>query len=106
MTCWRASAGGIDILVRLTPKGGADRIDRIETGADGRSHVKARVRAVPEKGSANKALEKLLAGWLGVPAGTVSVRAGSQSRLKTVHVEGDQAALGATIEKRLASTQG
>lgn len=97
--CWRASSGGIDLFVRLTPKGGADRIEGVEIGADGRGHLKARVRAVPEKGAANKALEKLVAGWLGVPAGTVSVVAGATSRLKTVRVEGETAALGAAVER-------
>jgi uncharacterized protein len=97
----RASAGGIDLFVRLTPKGGADRIEGVEQAADGRSHLKARVRAVPEKGAANKALERLVAGWLGVPAGTVSVIAGATSRLKTVRVEGDAAALGKMVEERV-----
>jgi uncharacterized protein len=97
----RASAGGIELFVRLTPKGGADRIEGVEQAADGRSHLKARVRAVPEKGAANKALERLVAGWLGVPAGTVSVIAGATSRLKTVRVEGDAAALGKMVEERV-----
>ena len=98
MTVWRVSGGGIDLAVRLTPKGGADRIEGVEQTADGRSHLKARVRAVPEKGAANKALEKLVAGWLGVPAGAVRVVAGGTSRLKTVRIEGDAAALGARVE--------
>jgi len=97
---WRAAAGGIELFVRLTPKGGADRIDGVEQTADGRSHLKARVRAVPEKGAANKALERLVAGWLGVPAGTVGVVAGGTSRLKTVRVEGDAAALGKALVSR------
>ncbi|MEX1084036.1 MAG: DUF167 family protein [Xanthobacteraceae bacterium] len=98
MTVWRAADGGIDLAIRLTPKGGADRIEGIEQGADGRSYLKARVRAVPEKGAANRALEKLLAGWLGVPAGTVCVVAGGTSRLKTVRIQGDAEALGARVE--------
>ncbi len=89
----------MDLFVRLTPKGGADRIEGIERAADGRSHVKARVRAAPEKGAANKALERLVADWLGLPAGKVSVVAGGTSRLKTVRVEGDAAALGAVVEE-------
>jgi uncharacterized protein len=98
LTAWRASGRGIDLFVRLTPKGGADRIDGIGQSADGRSHIRARVRAAPEKGAANKALERMVGDWLGVPSGSVSVVAGGTSRLKTVRVEGDAAALGAAVE--------
>lgn len=47
------------------------------------------MRAVPEKGAANDALTKLVAGWLDVPSGAVSVSAGLTARLKTVSVKGD-----------------
>jgi uncharacterized protein YggU (UPF0235/DUF167 family) len=57
------------------------------------------VRAVPEKGAANAALEKLLAKALGLPASTVSVVAGGTSRLKTVRVPGDPASLAAAVER-------
>lgn len=101
-TVWRAAAGGIDVAVRLTPKGGADRIEGVDIAADGRSHLKARVRAAPEKGAANKALERLLADWLGVPAGTVSVISGATARLKTVRIGGDTASLAERLAARLA----
>ena len=42
-----ADDGGIALAVRLTPKGGRDAIDGIETLADGRAVLKARVRAAP-----------------------------------------------------------
>ncbi|RWG37062.1 MAG: DUF167 domain-containing protein, partial [Mesorhizobium sp.] len=45
---FRPRDDGIDLFVRLTPKAAVDRIEGIETAADGRSHLKARVRAVPE----------------------------------------------------------
>lgn len=98
---WRAAPGGIDIAVRLTPKAAADRVDGVETASDGRPHLKAHVRAVPEKGAANKALEKLVASWLGVPASTVAVTAGATARLKTVRVSGNADALVAAIAARL-----
>lgn len=44
--------------------------------ADGRAHLAARVRAVPEKGAANAALEKILASWLGIARSDVAVIAG------------------------------
>jgi hypothetical protein len=90
---FRARDDGIDLFVRLTPKAALDRIDGVETTADGRSHLKARVRAVPENGAANAALERLLAKALGVPASSVSVVAGHTSRLKTLRIVGDAAEL-------------
>lgn len=86
---WRIEAGGVVVAVRLTPRAPRDRIAGTETLADGRTVLKARVRAVPEKGKANTALEALLAKALGVAPSAVSVVAGGRSRLKSVAVEGD-----------------
>ncbi|MDX8465540.1 DUF167 family protein [Mesorhizobium sp. VK23B] len=97
-TPFRARDDGIDLYVRLTPKAALDRIDGVETAADGRSHLKARVRAVPEKGAANTALERLVAKALGVPGSAVSVVAGGTSRLKTVRILGDAAELARSVE--------
>ena len=69
--------------------------------ADGREHVAARVRAIPDKGKANAALEKLVAAWLGVPRTRVMISAGSTQRLKTLRIEGDAAELAAHIEARV-----
>jgi uncharacterized protein YggU (UPF0235/DUF167 family) len=60
--------------------------------------LKARVRAAPEKGLANAALEKLVAGALGVPKSAVTVVAGGTSRTKVVKVAGDPARLGPAME--------
>ena len=89
---------GVDLFLRLTPKAAMDRLEGIETAADGRSHFKARVRAVPEDGAANTALERLVAKALGVPASAVSVVAGGAARLKTLRVIGDPAALARSVE--------
>ncbi|MER9654542.1 DUF167 family protein [Mesorhizobium sp. M0152] len=95
---FRLRDDGVDLFVRLTPKAAFDRIEGIETAADGRSHLKARVRAVPENGAANKALERTVAKALGVPASTVSVVAGGTARLKMLRVLGDPMALAKAIE--------
>jgi uncharacterized protein YggU (UPF0235/DUF167 family) len=95
---FRLRDDGVDLFVRLTPKAALDRLEGVETSADGRSHLKARVRAVPENGAANKALEKLTAKALGVPASAVSVIAGGTSRLKTLRIAGDPMALAKAIE--------
>lgn len=92
----------MDLRVRLTPRASSDRIDGVNSSADGGSHLAARVRAVPEKGKANLALEKLVARWLDAPHSAVKVSGGATSRLKTVSVEGDPQQLKASIEARLA----
>lgn len=95
---FRLRDAGIDLFVRLTPKAAMDRLEGVETSSDGRSHLKARVRAVPENGAANLALEKLVAKALGVPASTVSVVAGGTARLKTLRVLGEPVALAKSVE--------
>ncbi|MER9919722.1 MULTISPECIES: DUF167 family protein [unclassified Mesorhizobium] len=95
---FRLRADGIDLFIRLTPKSSVDRLEGAEVSADGRSHLKARVRAVPENGAANAALERLVATALGVPASVVSVIAGGTARLKTVRVVGEPSTLVKSIE--------
>ena len=86
-------ADGIVIAVRLTPKSARDAVEGLAQTADGKVHLKARVRAVPEKGKANKALEKLIASWLQVPSSSVLVISGDTARLKSVLVSGEAAML-------------
>ena len=76
MDPWRYSTDGISVALRVTPRGGRDDIDGIETLADGRTVVKVRVRAIADGGEANRAVTELLAKALGVPKaqGADSVR--------------------------------
>lgn len=94
---FRTRENGIDLFVRLTPKSSVDRLEGIETSADGRHHLKARVRAVPENGAANAALERLVAKTFGVPASAVSVISGGTARLKTLRIVGEPATLARSI---------
>jgi len=73
--------------VRLTPSGGADRIDGRAVDAEGQVFLKARVRAAPENNEANRALEKLIAKAFGVAKGKVSVARGQTARLKVLEIE-------------------
>src|ERR1700740_2279713 len=94
---WRYSTAGISVALRVTPRGGRDDIDGIETLANGRSVVKVRVRAIAEGGAANKAGMELLASALGVPKASVKILSGATSRLKQVAVDGDPKSLGETL---------
>ncbi len=100
---WRDAPGGIVLSIRLTPKSSVDAVEGVMPVTGGGRCVAARVRAVPEKGKANTALEKLIAGWLGVPRSTVSLKSGAASRLKLVHVAGDGKRLAALLRKKLVS---
>ena len=91
---WRYSTSGISIALRVTPRGGRDDIDGIETLANGRSVVKVRVRAIADGGEANRAVTELLARALRVPKASVKILSGVTSRLKQVAVDGDPKSLG------------
>ncbi|RIJ30994.1 DUF167 family protein [Henriciella algicola] len=75
------------LSVRVTPNASADRIEDLTHDADGRPSLKVRVRAVPEKGKANVAVEALLAKALGLPKSAVKVVTGQASRTKGVDIE-------------------
>ena len=75
------------LSVRVTPNASADRIEDLTYDADGRPSLKVRVRAVPEKGKANGAVETLLAKALGLPKSAVKVVTGQTSRTKGVDIE-------------------
>ncbi|MGX5733754.1 DUF167 family protein [Bosea thiooxidans] len=101
---WRETKEGIALAVRLTPRGGRDALDGVETLADGRAVLKARVRAAPTEGEANAALVQLLAKELRLPRSQLSIAAGATARLKTVVLEGEPKELIAVLKARLART--
>ncbi|HEY6995958.1 MAG TPA: DUF167 family protein [Xanthobacteraceae bacterium] len=96
---WSPTPDGLVVLVRLTPRGGRDAVEGVEELADGRSVLKARVRAAASEGEANAALIRLLAKALGVPPRDVRLVTGATARLKRVHVAGAGATLAAALEK-------
>ena len=97
MDPWRYSTAGVSVALRVTPRGGRDGIDGIETLANGRNVMKVRVRAIAEGGEANRAVTELLAKALGVPKAKVRLLSGATSRLKQVAVEGDAKSLGEAL---------
>ena len=96
---WSLIAGGLGLAVRLTPKGGRDAIDGIETMSDGRAVLKVRVQVAPREGEANAALVRLIAKSVGVPPRDVSLVAGATSRIKRLVISGDGPTLVAALEK-------
>jgi uncharacterized protein YggU (UPF0235/DUF167 family) len=93
---WRAVPGGVELAVRLTPRGGKARIDGVARH-DGRPCLRVRVPAPPVEGAANAALLAFLAAALGLPRSAVRLAAGERARAKRVELRGEN------LPERLAS---
>ena len=100
---WRATADGVTVVCRLTPKSGRDAIEGFATLSDGAVVLAARVREAPEDGRANDALCRLLAKAIGGPASRARLAAGAKSRIKQVALAGEPSALIAALERCLAT---
>lgn len=98
---WRHGDACVIVYFRLTPKSSKDTVEGLLSTAEG-PVFQARVRAVPEDGAANAALEKLVAEWLGMPKRSVQLATGGKSRLKSVAVSGDVNELDRLLTARLA----
>lgn len=106
MDPWRTSTGGISVALRVTPRGGRDDIDGVETLADGRSVLKVRVRAIADGGEANRAVTELMAKSLRVPKRSVRLLSGATSRLKQIAIDGDPAVLGEALRALTSAKAG
>jgi uncharacterized protein len=95
---WRFSVQGVSVAIRVTPRGGQDAVDGIETLANGRSVLKVRVRAIAEGGEANRAVIELLAKALRVPKSNIRVLSGATSRLKQIAIDGEPKMLGDALQ--------
>jgi uncharacterized protein len=78
-----AAAGGAQLQLKVKPGGHGDRLVGPHGGA-----LKLEVRAAPERGRANDAVERLLAELLGVTRSQVEVIAGASARDKVVRLAG------------------
>jgi uncharacterized protein len=96
---WRAAPDALAVRVRVTPRGGRDAFDGLDTLADGRAVLKIRVRAAPEDGAANEAVRRTLAQALGRPVSAVRLTAGATARIKTLVVAGEGGRLAAALER-------
>jgi uncharacterized protein YggU (UPF0235/DUF167 family) len=98
---WRAGKDHVLLRVRLTPKSARDAVEGLAQTAEGCT-LQVRVRAVPEDGAANTALENLIARWLGVPKRSVTLSTRTKSRVKSIAIRGVPAELEARIAGKLA----
>ena len=90
---FRVQRGSLLVDLRVTPNGGADRLEGVSSDASGRLFLRLRVSASPEKGKANAAVFKLLAKAWGLPKSSLELVSGETDRNKVVCVKGDVATL-------------
>ncbi len=74
----------VRFAVRVTPRGGTDRVDG--PGDDG--VLRVRVAAPAAEGAANAALLRVIASELGVPRSAVRLVTGVTARRKLIAIEG------------------
>lgn len=74
---------GCTFRVRVIPRGRRDQVVGLYGDA-----LKVRLAAPPERGKANRALQKLLADLLGISPSAVEIISGHTSRQKLVNVKG------------------
>ena len=96
-----ADNDGVRVRVRVTPKSAAEVVLGLCETPEGTA-VQVKVRAVPEGGAANAAVEKLISSWLEVPKSSVTLRSGGRSRVKLLHVQGDSSTLVGRLRAELS----
>lgn len=97
--CYRLTATGATLRVRVTPNAGADRIEGTEIRDDGEAVLRLRVSAVPDRGKANAAVTALVAKALGLPKSAVALVSGETARLKTLAIAGDPTTLAESLDR-------
>ncbi|PZQ51311.1 MAG: hypothetical protein DI556_03840 [Rhodovulum sulfidophilum] len=96
---WKEIPGGVELAVRLTPRGGRAAVEGIGD-AGGQPVLRVRVAAPPVDGAANTALVEALAAALGLPRSAIRFVAGERARVKRLRL------LGEDLPARLAALAG
>jgi uncharacterized protein (TIGR00251 family) len=102
---WRSDKAGLLLRARVTPKSARDAVEGVMETAEGPA-LKVRVCAVAEDGEANRSVVGVVAEWLGVPKGHVSIAYGGKSRVKTLSIAGRPNELRSLLVTRLAELEG
>lgn len=93
-----SQAQTLKIRFRLTPKSSRDALEGLTTTPDGPA-IKARVRAVPENGAANKALQTIVAKWASVPKSSITLSVGAKSRTKVLTIIASESDIARIVEQ-------
>jgi len=89
---YRYGKKGLILRLRLTPNSSRDQVDGLIKLADGTCALKVRVRAIAEKGKANKSAIKLIAKSMGMASSKLLLASGNKDRNKEILItdEGEQ----------------
>ncbi|MCP4072547.1 MAG: DUF167 domain-containing protein [Hyphomicrobiales bacterium] len=85
----RRSENWVDLFVKVTPNSSRDQIIGIVATGDNEYRLAVKIRAVAEKGKANKAVIAFLARAMHLPKSAFMITSGSTARQKTIRIEGD-----------------
>ena len=93
---WCVEGDDLKRRIRVTPNSSSDLIEGTDQDADRLPYLRIRVRAVPDKGQANKAVA-LLAKTFDAPKSSIVLVKGNADRIKTLKI-----ANGARLAQQLA----
>ncbi|HEY1384678.1 MAG TPA: DUF167 domain-containing protein [Dongiaceae bacterium] len=99
---FQASAAGVRVRLKVTPKAKRNQIGGLLDEPDGGGALKISVTAAPEDCKANEAVVALLAQEWGVAKSAISVVAGATDRWKLVEIRGPSRDLLAKLQGWLA----
>lgn len=88
---------GARLYVRASPGAKQNAIGGLWRGPGEETRLSVKVTAAPDKGKANAAILALLAKALGLPKSALLVASGDLSRLKTIDIRAEKAALAAAL---------
>lgn len=80
---------GVRIRISVTPRARSEGLDGIVADAQGRPRLRLRVMAPPAEGEANKAVTRLFARGLRLPASAIAIVSGARGRNKTALIRGE-----------------
>lgn len=99
--CYRRTATGVSLHIRVTPKARRAGIEGLRDGIDGPLLAIA-VNAPAEDGKANAAVIDLLAKALGLAKSAIVLAQGGKNRQKTLQISGPPEALAAALDILIA----
>jgi uncharacterized protein (TIGR00251 family) len=85
------------VRFRVSPNARQTALIGLMEISGGQTAFKVSLKDPPEDGKANKALIQLIAKSWKIPKSTLTIKSGDTSRIKTVLIEGDTAALKTTV---------
>ena len=103
---YRNTDEGLVLSVHVTPKSSRDEILGFKKGPGGKTFLKAKVCAVPEKGKANASLCILLSKYFQLPKSSFKVISGPTSRTKSVLILGESKAIAELVNQKLKNFNG